>query len=54
MKVHRRYIRRQSSSRAVDNKAGNWKRWYDQAIPEAEQACELYLRDIKEAGGKDR
>jgi len=36
------------------NKAGNWKRWYDQAIPEAEQAYELYLRDIKEAGGKDR
>jgi hypothetical protein len=36
------------------NKAGNWKRWYDSAIPQAEQAYERYLRDMKEAGGTGR
>lgn len=35
------------------NKAGNWQRWYDRAIPEAEQAYEQYLQDKKEKGGKD-
>lgn len=34
------------------NKAGNWKRWYDHAIPKAEQAYQSYLRDTKRAGGK--
>jgi hypothetical protein len=33
------------------NKAGNWKRWYDQAIPEAERAYESYLQDMKREGG---
>jgi hypothetical protein len=36
------------------NKAGNWKRWYEQAIPEAEQAYGQYLRDSKETGGTSR
>lgn len=36
------------------NKAGNWQRWYDRAIPEAEQAYEQYLQDEKEKGGEDR
>jgi len=34
------------------NKAGNWKGWYYQAIPEAEQAYETYLRDAEQEGGK--
>lgn len=33
------------------NKAGNWKRWYEQAIPEAERAYESYLQDMKGEGG---
>jgi hypothetical protein len=36
------------------NKAGNWKRWYEQAIREAEQAYGQYLRDSKETGGTGR
>jgi hypothetical protein len=36
------------------NKAGNWKRWHEQAIPEAEQAYGQYLRDSKETGGTSR
>lgn len=36
------------------NKAGNWQRWYERAIPEAEQAYEQYLQDKKEKGGEDR
>jgi hypothetical protein len=36
------------------NKAGNWKRWYDQAIPEAEQAYENYLQDMKARGGGEQ
>jgi hypothetical protein len=36
------------------NKAGNWKRWYDSAIPQAEHAYGQYLRDMKEAGGTGR
>jgi len=36
------------------NKAGNWKRWYDQAIPEAEQAYANYLQEMKAEGGKNQ
>jgi len=38
------------------DKAGNWNRWYNQAIPEAEQAYEQYLQDMKEeeAGTDER
>jgi hypothetical protein len=28
------------------DKAGNWKRWYDQNIPVAEARYEEYLRDL--------
>ncbi|MGI8800402.1 MAG: type II toxin-antitoxin system RelE/ParE family toxin [Pseudonocardia sp.] len=27
------------------DKAGNWQRWYRQAIPRAEQLYELYLKE---------
>lgn len=36
------------------NKTGNWKRWYEQAIPEAERAYESYLQDMKGEGGTGR
>lgn len=32
------------------NKAGDWKNWYGEAVPEAERAYERYLRDMNEEG----
>jgi hypothetical protein len=36
------------------NKAGNWRGWYDQAIPEAERAYDQYLRDMKKKNVEGR
>jgi hypothetical protein len=30
------------------DKAGNWSKWYDQAIPHAEQLYEIYLKERAE------
>jgi hypothetical protein len=32
------------------NKAGNWERWYREAIPQAERLYEEYLADLKREG----
>ena len=32
------------------NKAGNWERWYREAIPQAERLYEEYLGDLKREG----
>lgn len=34
------------------DKAGNWRRWYDEAIAEAEKAYEQFLADTGQGGEK--
>jgi hypothetical protein len=36
------------------DKAGNWRQWYNQAIPRAEQLLEIYLKERAEEEGRGR
>jgi len=33
------------------DKAGNWKRWYREAIPRAEALYEAHLEELRREGG---
>jgi hypothetical protein len=35
------------------DKPGNWRQWYRQAIPRAEQLLEIYLKERAEEEGED-
>jgi hypothetical protein len=34
------------------DKAGNWRQWYNQAIPRAEQLLKIYLKERAEQDGR--
>jgi hypothetical protein len=36
------------------DKSGNWRQWYRQAIPRAEQLLEIYLKERAQEEGGDR
>lgn len=36
------------------DKAGNWKRWYDKAIPRAEELYQIYLAERATEEGEER
>jgi hypothetical protein len=40
--------RRSAILLVAGDKAGNWKQWYRQAVPRAEQLLEIYLKERAE------
>ena len=48
------WLGRPSRRRVAGDKSGNWRQWYRQAIPRAEQLLEVYLKERAQEEGEER